>query len=56
MMSETDITKMAMALMLVKRADEVLKKVDGDTRLLNKADYNAYLKVAKKLITESEIK
>lgn len=54
-MGKTDITKTAMALMLIKRADEALKKVDGETCLLNKADYNACLKLARKLLLESYV-
>lgn len=41
--------------MLIDRANKDLEKVGGDEALLNKADYNDSLKLARKLILESYI-
>lgn len=50
-----DNTTLVMASMLINRANKDLEKVGGYETLLNKADYNDSLKLARKLILESYV-
>ena len=50
-----DNAKLVMASMLLDRANKDLEKADGNMSLLNKADYNDSLRMARKLILESYV-
>ena len=47
-----DNAKLVMASMLLDRANKDLEKAGGNSWLLNKADYNDSLRMARKLILE----
>lgn len=50
-----DNAKLVMASMLIDRANKDLEKAGGNDWLLNKADYNDSLRMARKLILESYV-
>lgn len=50
-----DNAKLVMASMLIDRANKALEKAGGKDWLLNKADYNDSLRMARKLILESYV-
>lgn len=50
-----DNSKLVMASMLIDRANKDLEKAGGNDWLLNKADYNDSLRMARKLILESYV-
>lgn len=50
-----DNAKLVMASMLIDRANKDLQNAGGNTDLLNKADYNDSLRMARKLILESYV-
>ena len=50
-----DNSKLVMAPMLIDRANKDLEKAGGNDWLLNKADYNDSLRMARKLILESYV-
>lgn len=50
-----DNAKLVIASMLIDRANKDLEKAGGNDWLLNKADYNDSLRMARKLILESYV-
>lgn len=50
-----DNTKLIMASMLIDRANKDLEKAKGEEWLLNKADFNDSLRIARKLLLESYV-